>query len=153
MIQIGFKYEMYHLKGVGNVVLREDVDVVVGVILDGDKFLVERRGLDEKIDPGVVCLPGGHVRIGEGVEEALKRELLEELGIKVKGLRFICRNFYVASNGERQHAYCFLVTEYEGKPVCRSAQEIFWTDNIENLSLMVDRKTIMKLRELIHTPK
>jgi hypothetical protein len=31
------------------------VDVVVGVFLRGTKFLVERRGLDEKIDPGVVC--------------------------------------------------------------------------------------------------
>jgi len=133
--------------------LSDDVDVVVGVVLNGDKFLVERRSLDEKLDPGVVCLPGGHVRIGEGLEEALKRELHEELGIKVKGLRFICKNFYVASNGERQNAYCFLVTAYEGKPVCKSAQEIYWEDKIENLSLEVDKKTIKKLRELIGAPK
>jgi 8-oxo-dGTP pyrophosphatase MutT (NUDIX family) len=130
-----------------------EVDVVVGIVLNGDKFLVERRGLDERIDPGVVCLPGGHVRKNESMEEALKRELREELGIKVKGLRFICKNFYVASNGERQNAYCFLVTEYEGKPVCKSAQEIYWEDKIENLSLEVDRKTIVKLRELIDAPK
>ena len=127
-----------------------DVDVVVGVVLDGDRFLVERRGLDEKLDPGIVCLIGGHVKKNESREEALKRELREELGIKVKGLRFICKNFYVASNGERQNAYCFLVTEYEGKPVCKSAQEIYWEDNIENLSLEVDRKTIKKLRELFN---
>jgi mutator protein MutT len=130
-----------------------EVDVVVGIVLNGDKFLVERRGLDERIDPGVVCLPGGHVRKNESMEEALKRELREELGIKVKGLRFICKNFYVASNGERQNVYCFLVTEYEGKPVCKSAQEIYWEDKIENLSLEVDRKTIVKLRELIDAPK
>ena len=127
-----------------------DVDVVVGVVLDGDRFLVERRGLDEKLDPGIVCLIGGHVKKNESREEALKRELREELGIKVKGLRFICKNFYVASNGERQNAYCFLVTEYEGKPVCKSAQEIYWEDNIEKLSLEVDRKTIKKLRELFN---
>jgi len=129
--------------------LDKNVDVVVGVVLNGDKFLVERRGLDEKLDPGVVCLPGGHVRKNEGREEALKRELHEELGIRVTGLKFICKNFYVASNGERQNAYCFLVTDYEGKPVCKSAQEIYWEDKIENLSLEVDRKTIMKLREII----
>jgi len=35
------------------------VDVVVGVILKGSKFLVERRGLGEKLDPGVVYLPSG----------------------------------------------------------------------------------------------
>jgi len=133
--------------------LVKNVDVVVGVVLNGDKFLVERRGLDEKLDPGVVCLPGGHVRKGEGLEEALKRELREELGIKVKGLKFICKNFYVASNGERQNAYCFVVTAYEGKPVCKSAKEIYWEDNIENLSLEVDKKTIKKLKQLNKTQK
>ena len=131
----------------------EDVDVVVGIILNGNKFLVERRRLDEKIDPGIVCLPGGHVKINEGKEEALKRELREELGIEVKELKFICKNFYIASNGERQNAHCFLVTDYEGKTVCKSAQEIFWEDNIENLSLEVDRKTMMKLRELVDAPR
>jgi len=133
--------------------LLEDVDVVVGIILNGKKFLVERRRLDEKVDPGIMCLPGGHVKINESKEGALKRELREELDIEVKGLKFICKNFYIASNGERQDAYCFLVTEYEGKPVCKSAQEIFWEANIENLSLEVDRKTIMKLRELSDAPK
>jgi 8-oxo-dGTP pyrophosphatase MutT (NUDIX family) len=132
----------------------EDVDVVVGIILNGKRFLVERRGLDEKIDPGIVCLPGGHVKINESKEEALKREMLEELGIKVKVMNFVCKNFYVASNHERQNAYCFHVTDYEGKPVCKSAREIFWEDNIRNLSLDVDRKTITKLRELMrgHAP-
>jgi len=127
--------------------LLESVDVVVGIVLNGNKFLVERRRLDEKVDPGIVCLPGGHVKVNESREEALKRELREELGIKVKRLKFICKNFYIASNGERQNAYCFLVTDYEGKPVCKSAQEVFWEDKIENLSLDVDRKTITKLRE------
>jgi len=131
----------------------KSVDVVIAIILNGNKFLVERRRLNEKIDPGIVCLPGGHVKTNESREEALKRELREELGIKVKALKFICKNFYIASNGERQNAYCFLVTDYEGKPVCKSAQGIFWEDNIENLSLEVDRKTIMRLRELIDPPE
>lgn len=128
-----------------------DVDVVVGIILKGDKFLVERRRLTEKVDPGIVCLPGGHVRAHESMEEALKREMREELGIEVKGFRFVCKNFYIASNGERQNAYCFLITDYEGEPVCRSAQEIFWEDDISSLSLEVDRKTIAKMKELVNS--
>jgi len=126
----------------------EEVDVVVGVILKGKKFLVEHRRLDEKVDPDIVCLPGGHVRKGESMEEALKREMLEELSIKAKGLKFICKNFYIASNGERQNAYCYLVTDYEGVPICKSAREIFWEDNINNLDLEVDKKTIKKLEEI-----
>jgi 8-oxo-dGTP pyrophosphatase MutT (NUDIX family) len=96
-----------------------------------------------------VCLPGGHIKANESKEEALNRELREELGIEAKKFQFICKNFYIASNGERQNAYCYLVTDYEGKPICKSAQEVFWEDKIENLSLDVDRKTIMKLREFI----
>jgi len=93
----------------------KEVDVVVGIILNGNKFLVERRRLDEKVDPGIVCLPGGHVKNCESKEEALKREMREELGIRVKGLKFICKNLYIADNTERQNAYCYLVTDYEGK--------------------------------------
>jgi len=133
--------------------IMESVDVVVGIVLNGNKFLVERRRLDEKVDPGIVCLPGGHVKANESKEEALKRELREELGIEAKRFQFICKNFYIASNDERQNAYCFLVTDYEGKPVCKSAQEVFWEDKIEKLSLDVDKKTITKLREFIDAPE
>jgi len=126
----------------------EAIGVVVGIVARGNKFLVERRRLDVKVDPGIVCLPAGHVKPNEGLEDALKREMVEELGIKVKEIKFVCKNFYVASNGEKQHAYCYLITDYKGEPVCKAAQEIFWEENIENLSLEVDRKTIKKIREI-----
>jgi 8-oxo-dGTP diphosphatase len=127
--------------------LLEAVGVVVGIVARGNQFLVERRRLDETVDPGIVCLPAGHVEPNEGLEDALKREMMEELDIQVKEMEFVCKNFYVASNGERQHSYCYLITDYEGEPVCKAAQEIFWEDNIENLSLEVDRKTVRKMRE------
>jgi mutator protein MutT len=128
--------------------LAREVDVVVGIVTDGNKFLVERRGLDETVDPGVVCLPGGHVDKGESYKKALKREMQEELGIKVKSMKFLGRNFHVASNGERQHSYCFVISAYEGEPTAKSAEEIFWTSNIDDLSLEIDRQTIRKLREI-----
>lgn len=126
----------------------EAVGVVVGIVARGNKFLVERRRLDETVDPGIVCLPAGHVKPNEDLEDALKREMMEELGIQVNDVKFVCKNFYVASNGERQHAYCYLIADYAGEPVCKAAQEIFWEDKIENLSLEVDRKTVRKMREL-----
>ena len=126
----------------------EAVRVVVGIVVRGNKFLVERRRWDETIDPGIVCLPAGHVKPNEGREHALKREMMEELGIQVKEMKFVCKNFYVASNGERQHAYCYIVTDYLGEPVCMTAQEIFWEDTIENLSLEVDKETVSKMREV-----
>ena len=73
----------------------DTVEVVVGIIVKGNQFLVERRRSNEKVDPGIVCLPAGHVRINEGLEDALKREMMEELGIQVNEMRFICKNFYI----------------------------------------------------------
>ena len=126
----------------------EAVGVVVGMVVKGNKFLVERRRWDETVDPGIVCLPAGHVKSNEVLEDALKREMMEELGIQVNKMKFVCKNFYVASNGEKQHAYCYLITDYEGEPVCKAAQEIFWEVNINNMSLEVDRKTVRRMREI-----
>lgn len=123
------------------------VGVVVGILVKGAKFLVERRRWEETIDPGIVCLPAGHVEANESLEDALKREMMEELGIKVNGFKLVCKNFYVASNGEKQHAYCYLITDYEGTPVCKVAQEIFWENSIENLSLEIDKTTVRKALE------
>ena len=126
----------------------EFVGVVVGIVVRDDKFLVERRRLDETVDPGIVCLPAGHVEPNEGLEDALKREMMEELGIQVNDMKFVCKNFYVSSNGERQYAYCYLITDYEGEPVCKAAEEIFWENNIEKLSLEVDKKKVRKMRDI-----
>lgn len=124
----------------------ETVDVVVGIVTKGNRFLVERRRLDKKVDPGIVCLPAGHVKPSETLEDALKREMLEELGIQVREMLFVCRNYYVASNGEKQHAYCYRIVDYVGEPVCIEAQEIFWIEDVNELSLEVDRETIKKMK-------
>ena len=125
----------------------ETVDVVVGIVVKGNRFLVERRRMDKKVDPGIVCLPAGHVNPDENLEDALKREMREELGIKVNEMRFVCKNYYVASNGERQHAYCYRILDFEGEPVCKEAQEIFWEEDIDKMDLQVDRQTLSEMRE------
>jgi len=65
------------------------VDVVVGIIFHESKFLAEKRKKSDKIDPGIVSLPGGHVELGETRKAALIREMKEELNIEVKKTRFI----------------------------------------------------------------
>ena len=133
---------------IGSDEILDVVGVVVGIVTKGNKFLVERRRRDEAIDPGIVCLPAGHVDPDESLEDALKREMLEELGIEVKETQFVCKNFYVASNGEKQHAYCYMITDYEGETVCKEAEEIFWEDDINNMSLDIDKKTLEKMRKV-----
>ena len=128
--------------------MSETVNVVVGIIVKGKKFLVERRRMDKKIDPGIVCLPAGHVEPNEDLEDALKREMREELGIHVKEMKFVCKNFYVASNGEKQHAYCYKITDYEGEPESNEAEEIFWETDLNNMTLDIDKETIRKMQQV-----
>ena len=60
---------------------RVPVDVAVGVLIGGDdRFLLTSRP-EGKVYAGYWEFPGGKLEAGESVEEALRRELHEELGI------------------------------------------------------------------------
>ena len=59
-------------------------ECVSGVLISDGAVLVEKRRADDDADPGLVLLPGGHVEPGESLNRALKREMLEELGIRVE---------------------------------------------------------------------
>jgi mutator protein MutT len=120
------------------------VDVVVGIIFHERKFLAEKRKKSEKIDPGIVSLPGGHVEPGETRKAALIREMREELSIEVNETRLIQKSRWVASNGERQNVYYYLILDYEGKPVRRTAQRILWIEEMEELDIDIDRLAVEK---------
>ena len=62
---------------------RKPVDVAVGVLIDGEgRFLLTSRPAG-KVYAGYWEFPGGKFEPGETVEQALRRELQEELGITI----------------------------------------------------------------------
>lgn len=62
---------------------RTPVDVAVGVLIDADgNFLLTSRP-EGKVYAGYWEFPGGKVEPGETVEQALRRELHEEIGITI----------------------------------------------------------------------
>lgn len=76
---------------------------VAGVILDGNKILVEQGDGC----PFAVC-PGGRINFNETAENAIVREIYEELGVRsqVERLLFIHQNFF-DTDGLRNHELCF----------------------------------------------
>ncbi len=58
--------------------------IVRAVIQRGDEFLLAKQ-----ITASNTFLPGGHIESGEYAEEALRRELLEELGVEVTIGKFV----------------------------------------------------------------
>lgn len=64
---------------------RPSKDGVVAVLEDDQgRYLFIRRGWKLKRAPGVWCFPGGEVEPGETLEQALAREMQEELGLAVR---------------------------------------------------------------------
>jgi 8-oxo-dGTP diphosphatase len=62
---------------------RTPVDVAVGVLIDeAGRFLLTSRPVG-KVYAGYWEFPGGKLEAGESVEAALRRELIEELGIHI----------------------------------------------------------------------
>ena len=59
------------------------IPVVAGLIRRKDSFLLGLRPTGHSL-PGVWEFPGGKIELGESPEEALKRELREELGIEIQ---------------------------------------------------------------------
>ncbi len=63
--------------------------LVVGILArNKNKFLLARETIEGGKQYWIV--PGGKVEFGETIEDAAKRELLEETGIKVTKLKFLC---------------------------------------------------------------
>ena len=123
------------------------VDVVSWIVFKDKKFLVEKRSSKEEIDPNLVCLPSGHVEPHETKLKALKREMGEELGIKLNKAKFIKKDFWLASNGEKQNVYYYLILKYEGVPACKTENQIFWMENVNDIDAVIDRKVIEKIRD------
>jgi 8-oxo-dGTP diphosphatase len=66
---------------------RVPVDVAVGVLIDdAGRFLLTSRP-EGKVYAGYWEFPGGKLEAGESVEQALRRELHEELGITIGAVR------------------------------------------------------------------
>jgi 8-oxo-dGTP diphosphatase len=55
---------------------------VGAVVLDGDRVLLVRRGRPPSA--GKWSLPGGLIELGEGIEQAVAREVEEECGLRVR---------------------------------------------------------------------
>jgi mutator protein MutT len=118
------------------------VDTVAGILVRKGKVLVEKRRRDDSSDPGLVVIPGGHVKKGESLEKALKREMREELGIRVEETGFLVKRLYTASDDERQRIHYFHVEKWKGRIRSREAERVYWESRISRLSDVREQKVV-----------
>jgi 8-oxo-dGTP diphosphatase len=97
-----------------------DVDIAGGLLCCQGRLLLGKRSARRRAYPGVWDVPGGHVEVGETAEEALVRELREELGVTATAWRELAVLRAPAMGAEDAGAHVlrlqvFLITDWCGE--------------------------------------
>jgi 8-oxo-dGTP diphosphatase len=100
-------------------------EVAVGVLIREDGAVLYGQRPDGKPYAGWWEFPGGKLEAGESVEQALKRELFEELGIEVtRSVPWVVRTFVYPHAHVRLHFQ--KVLQWEGAPSSQEMQSLRW---------------------------
>ncbi|MBJ13244.1 MAG: 8-oxo-dGTP diphosphatase MutT [Candidatus Marinimicrobia bacterium] len=100
------------------------ISVSAGVIRKKNKILIGRRAPNERAS-GLWEFPGGKMEQGETPEECLKRELMEELGIKADIGTLFTKYEYKYPNVTYQ-LYFYFVDNFSGKLKYSAHDKLEW---------------------------
>ncbi|MFM8766344.1 MAG: NUDIX domain-containing protein [Rubrivivax sp.] len=104
---------------------RAPVDVVVGVLIDPEgRFLLTSRPAG-KAYAGYWEFPGGKVEPGESVEQALRRELQEEIGVTIAAAEPWKVEMFDYPHALVRLHFC-RVRQWEGSFEMREGQQMAW---------------------------
>ena len=110
------------------------------LIIKDRRFLFGKRVAGEAAYAGLWDVAGGHNEGDETPEETLKRELVEELGIRPTEYKLFYEVTVDDERGQEPYQfYIFLVTEWEGElsNCCNEHSELRWftTEELKNVTL------------------
>lgn len=112
---------------------------VVAFITCQDRVLLTQRAVDP--EKGKWAMPGGYMDAGEIPEEALQREMLEEIGLEIKinhlmGTRTL---FYTNNDGSQENVGIVLV--YSASPQSNELEELSCQDDVMNAGWFLPNET------------
>ena len=106
----------------------EQIKVVAGLILQNNKLLICQRP-NFKDHPLKWEFPGGKIKNDETNEEALIREINEELSIKIINYEeLISYNFNYKDLNKKVFIYFYLVNNFSGKVLNNFHKELKWIE-------------------------
>jgi len=100
------------------------IRVVAAVLIEAKKVLAAKRGATMRM-PGLWEFPGGKVEPHEDDREALRRELVEELAIDVRGAEQIATVTHRYDTFEIE-LVAYRCTDRAGSPQAREHDEFRW---------------------------
>jgi len=101
---------------------------------------------------GKYVMPGGHVELGERIENALKREVKEETGLSVYDIKFILfQEFIFVDAFWKKRHFIFLdfscKTKSDKVKLNKEGQEYVWVNLKEVLKLPIEHYTKKTIKE------
>ncbi len=109
-------------------------EIVNGLLLQDQHVLMAHRSAHRSTYANTWSFPGGHVETGETLEQALVRELTEEIGISATSWRFL-RRFEAPGTAQSSSAvfHFFVVEHWTGMPKNLGTEhsEIRWVPLLE----------------------
>lgn len=129
----------------------EPIRVVAGIVWKTDRYLAVQRPVGKHM-AGWWEFPGGKVEVGESLNQALTRELYEELSITVLDC-FPWRETVHHYPDMTVHLFFFWVSEFQGNPKPRENQAMAWVSPSQNELpfLEADCRIVNELARL-HSP-
>lgn len=125
-------------------------------IKKGEKILLAKRSSKDDQAAGKWALPGGKVEVGiknNIIEEALKREVAEEVGVEIKNFKYFFSRAFVRSSGHHVVALSFLVDYVSGeaKPL-EDQDEVRWVTIKEAEGLLDEhwKEVLLSLNNLLN---
>lgn len=115
--------------------------VVTGIIVKDGKFLITKRAPTEKAFPNQWTVPGGKLEIDDYAkrpkdtsshwynvfEDVLKREVIEEVGLTPKNIRYLTSISYLRSDNIPTIIVSLFAESYEGEvKLCPNLTEYAW---------------------------
>lgn len=112
---------------------------VSAAILHNGRFLLVRRGRAPAL--GLYAFPGGRVEVGETLEQAVRREVMEETGAKIAHIEHVVDLDIVAEDDENRIEFVLGVhaAEFSGGTIAPGddADAVMWAsiEDMESLPL------------------
>ena len=106
------------------------IEVVAAIIKKQDKIFITRRSYGEFAD--MWEFPGGKIELGESREEALIREVKEELELDINNLEYLTTVEYDYPNFHLT-MHCFISEIFGGELVLNAHNDAKWV-SLEELS-------------------
>ncbi len=123
------------------------IHVAAAVIVDaGGRVLLTKRA-EHLHQGGLWEFPGGKLESGESMEQALRREIREELGLQLLGHRPLIRNLHHYPD-KSVLLDVHLITEYSGIPEGLEGQPLVWVEPEKLASYPMPQADILVLKAI-----